>query len=822
MKQFLQQRFAAFGFLFICIFLSFGPVSSQVVLNENFESSIEPNPPAGWVIEKNSGIWKSLFADPGFGNQYEGSYCMYFDYTSGSAPMDGWLISPSFNLTTGKKYSISFYYKNQTAQNNRIEVTLGQGNTSEDQTQVLLERTLATGIYTKEQINYIATGSGSFNLGFHLTTKNLLTYLYLDLIEIKEVNTFPPQNIRILNENTNFVDASWAKQEDVVYEYSVNDKPVPPVRYERTALNYARLTPLEAKKKYYLFVRSVSEAGKSDWSMERFTTAYDINTIDVLNCNQKFNNNSFIAGDGLYLKKYCDDEFYSREFFHRFTPTATGMYNLNCYSVNTGQSISFLYKEASLGAGPNDWKCIGLAFGESKFKFGPLEAGKEYLIMDKARAAPGFPSSYQMGIECLNPAPANDDCTNALQVNTQPFGRNCIPVSINTKGANKGAELKGSQCGIFTNSDDDEVWVKFTPTSDFTLFRFNKIKYDNFAEDKARPGFYINIYNAPCTDGYKVDCGYIFTPAGQTYADVYSYLLRKGTTYYMQIFSADQFSFLNTDLCIMDMTGSPGIANTCVAGNQYSIDKFTDNDNTRRTVPFADPYNMLIGSVKAQGNVLNNVSADLYVHKGSSLRADANGRVYADRNITFNAEKQPDGNITVNVLLSKKEFERLQQTPGSGVALPGDLRITQNNDNCAAVFTGTAYRFIKPDAVRQFNDDYYSIEFTTDKLSSFYIHGGKNALSARSAAASYSITSATSLHINPNPFTDILQLQLPNGQQGNGTITIKNIQGLVVYVNTVNMQQVNHNIYAGNWQPGTYTVTVTAGAFNQVIKAVKQ
>lgn len=822
MNQFLKRNLAYSACILASILLSFVPADAQLMLTENFESSREPRPPAGWSIESNSGTWKSLFADPGFGNQYEGSYCMYFDYTTGSAPMDGWLISPSFNLSTGKKYSISFYYKNQSSLNNKLEVTIGKGKNSASQTEVLWDRTIATGIYSKAQINYIATDSGKFNLGFHITTKNLLTYLYLDLVEIKEVNTFPPLNIRIQNENMSFVDASWTKQEDVVYEYSVNDRPVPPVNYERTALNYTRLTPLEAKKRYYFFVRSVSNAGKSDWVMERFTTAYDINTIEVLDCNKKFNNNSFIAGDGLYLDKYCGEEFYSREFFHRFIPTTSGMYNLNVYSVNTGQLMAFLYKEASLGAGPNDWKCIGSANGEAKFGFGPLEAGKEYLIMDKARAAPGFPSSYQMGIECLAPAPANDECINALEISTQPFGRNCNPVSISTKGAKKGAELTGSQCGRFTSSDDDEVWVKFTATSDLTLFRFSKIRYDNFANDRAKPGFYINIYNAPCTEGNKVDCGYIFPPGGQSYADVYSYLLRKGATYYMQIFSADQFSFLNTDLCIMDMTGSPGIANTCVEGNEYPVDKSTDNDNTRRTVPFTDNFNMLVGAVKAQGNVLNNVRADLYVYKGSSLRADANGRVYADRNITFIPEKQPTGNIIVTVLLSKKEFERLQQTPGSGVALPADLRITQNDDACATQFTNTAYRFIRPDAVGQFNDDFYFIEFTTDKLSSYYIHGGNKALVAGAVTASHSTARATSLQINPNPFTDLLQLHIPNGQQGNGTITIRNMQGSIVYSNTVNMQQTIHSIPAGSWPNGTYTVTVTAGSYNQVIKAVKQ
>ncbi len=822
MKQTLHQSMIACMILLLGLNFSVHTLNAQVVLAEDFESSIEPKPPVGWSIEKKSGIWKSLFADPGFGNQYEGSYCMYFDYSSGNAPLDGWLISPSFNFSAGKKYSISFYYKNQSTLPNKLDVTIGKGNKSINQTKIIWEKNVTSAIYEKAQINYTATENAAFNLGFHITTKNLTTYLYLDVVEIKEVVTFPPQGLKVFNENTSFVDASWKKEDSVVYEYSVNERPVPPQNFERTALNYTRLTPLEAKKKYYLFVRSVSKAGKSDWTMERFTTAYDINTIDVLNCDQKFNNNSFIAGDGLYLNKYCADEYYSREFFHRFTPSVSGMYKLNCYSVNTGQTMAFLYKDAALGAGPNDWNCIGSTNGEIKFTFGPLQAGKEYLIMDKAKAAPGFPSSYQMGIECLVPAPVNDDCSHALEIATQPFSKNCTPVAITTKGANLGNELSGSQCGIFTGSDDDEVWIKFTATSDLSLFRFSKIQYDDFANKHSKPGFYINIYNGPCTEGNKVDCGYIFPPRGQNYVDVYSYLLRKGSTYYMQIFSANQFSYLNMDMCIMDMTGSTGAANSCTAGNQYSISKFTDNDNTKRFVPFTDQFNLLIGAVKAAGNTLGNVSADLFIHKNTMLRSDANGRVYADRNITFNTENQPSGNITVRILLSKNEIERLQETPGSGVALPSDLRITQNDDACAASFTNTAYRFIKPDDVGIFNDDFYFIDFTTDKLSSFYIHGGNKALSNGSSPLIQLSKTMQALQVVPNPFKDQFDLKIPKGLVGTADIIIKNMQGNIVYHQNINLNQSAVHIQTAGWQSGTYSISVTSASYSHVIKAVKQ
>ena len=768
----------------ICLFFMLTLFSfrsdAQVLLQDGFESAVVPDPPTGWVLEQiNRPQWQSLEAVGYDGNEYEGDRCMYLDGAGSGTQADAWLFSPSFNFIAGKKYSISFYYKNQSSNQNRMQITLGDGQSSAVQTEIVWEKYFKNDIYAKGQINYTATTSGSRNMAFHAITKRLSTYIYIDKVEVKEVTAFEPLNLKTSNVTTSSVDASWDfVQDSVVYEYGVNDRMTPPRNTERTALNIATLSPLEPAKKYFLYVRSVGKKGRvSGWAIHQFASAYSIDGIETITCGQKFTNGSFIAGPGLYLDTYCEETWFSREFFHKFTPTVPGNYNLDVFSVNTGQSMAFLYKDAALGAGPEGWTCIGTSNYQGKFSFGPLVAGKEYLIMEKPKAAPGFPSSYSYGIECPAAPPAYDNCSNALTIATTPYSIDCAGTALTTVGATYGT-LKDNlkNCGSFTGSDDDEIWIKFTATSNFTIFRFNKVKYDNFSNPKSKPGLYLNIFRNPCDLSSLADCGYIDVRPG-TPKDVFSYKLKKGETYYCKIFTTDQFTFANFNMCIMDMTGTPGILNSCSNGLPYNINNYTDQGNTNWLVPFTDPYYLILGGINAKGNSLDEVNSALYVNQGP-LRKDATGRVYLDRNISFEPATQPSSPVTVRLLIRNTELDRLINTPGSGVATIKDIRITQNDDVCAASFTEPSIAFIKPDQSGDFDANFKFVEFTTSKLSSFYLHGGNQALSNSSAASAVAAKASNiAWAVYPNPVTDKVTVTVNETGNTQYTISILDITG---------------------------------------------
>lgn len=828
MKLKFTQMKKACASLFLVFLLTHSSANAQVLLQETFETAVVPDPPPGWVIEKvGKPKWQSLEAVGYDGNEYEGDRCMYLDGAGSGDQADTWLISPSFGLTAGKKYNISFYYKNQSNNQNRMQVTIGNAQDAASQTQILWDTYFTDNIYKKGQINFTATESGTKYIAFHGATKSLLTYVYLDLVMVKQVLVFEPTNLSTSNIGTTYVDAKWNKAEGAVkYEYGVNDRMHPPRKTSFTTSTSATLSPLQPQSKYFLYVRSVNKNNEvSDWAVQRFVTAYTTVGIENMNCGQKIANNNFIAGEGLYLDQYCDGTYFSREFFHKFTPTVTGKYNLDVFSVNTGQTVGFLYKEASLGAGPEGWNCIGSSNYQAKISFGPLKAGTEYLIMEKPRAAPGFPSSYSYGIECPSNAPAYDDCDKAITISTLPFNDTCLGTPLTTLGATQGNLGEGfKNCGSFLAAIDDEVWFKFTATSNTQLFRFSKMKYDNFGDDKSKPGIYMNIFRNPCDITSQVDCGYFPVVPAKQYS-AFSYKLKKGETYYCRVFSADFLTYASFNLCIMDMTGTPGTNNDCLNGLPYTIDNNTEGGNTNWAVPFTDKNYLIIGYVNAKGNELGEITPSLYVNN-KAIRKDATGRAYLDRNFNFTPANQSSSPITVRLLITNTELNKLINANGSGVSSVKDLRITQNEDNCTGAFTKTATAFITPSRSGDFDANFKFVEFTTTKLSSFYLHGGDKALSNTSVSSSAIQTGISNTYFNiyPNPVTDKINIMLNETTAATYNIVVSDMKGNIVSNTIVKATSGSNQFFvdASSFVKGVYVVKLEKSGTVLYKKVVKE
>ncbi|NNV57148.1 T9SS-dependent choice-of-anchor J family protein [Limnovirga soli] len=376
---------------------------AQLVTGAGFENAKVPAQPVGWVVTNtNNAQWQSLEAIGYDGNEYAGNKCMYLEKSYYGDQSDAWLISPAFTLEAGKKYSISFYYKNQSYLENDLQVTLGDDTLPAAQTKIIWSSNFKTNYYSKAQVNYTATKTGTVYLGFHAITPATYTYMYIDNFKVEAVNCFEPLEIEVNKTKVNGASFSWQNGgSSNRYEYGVSNKEVPPANTSFTDSSSLTLTTLSTATPYYLYVRSVCGKGVySNWAVKAFTTDYDTAGIATLECGTKFENN-FLAKPGLYLQPFCGDVFFGGEFFHKFIPAETGMYTLNAYSVNTGQQMVYGYKDATLGAGPDGWTCIGNSFGNrQKISFGPLQAGKTYLILEKAKAAPKYPSSYKYGIDC--------------------------------------------------------------------------------------------------------------------------------------------------------------------------------------------------------------------------------------------------------------------------------------------------------------------------------------------------------------------------------------------------------------------------------------
>lgn len=706
--------------------------NAQYLLQTDFEKAKVPLPPEGWVVTHTGNAnWQSLRNFGGGGNALSGEKCMYLASSYYGDQSDAWLITPAVEFKEGKNYTITFYYKNQSYITNQLQVTIGNDATPAAQTQVIWQNTFQSNLYTKAQINYTATASGINYIGIHCTTKFTSTYLYIDDMVIGQVPIFTPAGTEVTDVTTTTAAASWNKVErNAQYEYGVSETVVPPTVTTLTTGNTAALSTLTPATHYYFHVRSIDEDGRtSPWATAEFATAYTTEDIPVLNCGELFLN-EFFAYPGLYFNENCGETYFGKEFFHKFTPTNTGIYKLNINSINTGQRVSFSYKDAALGAGPEGWTCIGSAndFGGA-YSFGILEAGKEYLILEKAYASPGagFYSSYAYEIDCYYPPPANDSCQNATEIIPTAYAEKCTGTAITTLGGTPGGLKENFRvCGSYENIFSDEVWVKFTATADAQLFRFTDMVYTDAVYPGSIPGIYFDVFSKPCDLQSDVDCGYIEVYPGEP-KEIYSLLLKKDSTYYIRLFTANQTSYATFNMCIMDLDVTKGNSNSCAQGLAYTINKATDNDNRKTWVPLTDDAYKLIATVNGAGNTLNSVSGSVYINDGPT-RQDADGKYYLDRNITIQPETQPVSLAVVKLYFTNAELEKLIAQPGSGVTSVNDINVTRNDDLCSSQFGGGTPVFIKPFERGDYGTDYKYVTIKTDKLASFYLHGGNTVL----------------------------------------------------------------------------------------------
>lgn len=697
---------------------------AQVLLQEDFESAVIPAPPTGWITSNTgSPAWESLEGP----NAYQGEKSMYLAGAYGNVPSDAWLISPAVNLEAGKKYSISFYYKNQQSLKNQMQVTLGDNADAGSQTEIIWDNKFDNVSYVKGQINYTATETGTKYIGFHVITPSTQTYLYLDMVTVEEVGVFAPLSVKITASDTTSVTVKWDEVDSAKnYEYGVSTSAdTPPTTINTVKRPGAIVSDLNPATQYYFYVRAKAyNDSVSNWTIEPFATSYTVADIPQIECGIVVNND-FLTTRGIYnTDMYCSGYGSGREFFHKFTPTSSGNYFLDVTGMNTGLRVTFLYKDASLGAGPKDWICIGQSNFTGKFSFGPLEAGKTYLIMEKVMVAPGFPGFFGFGIECPAAAPSYDSCGNPLSIEVMPYSDDCVGTHMTTQGATKD-DLKDNPkvCGAFTGANDDDVWFTFTATSSVQQFRFNNVTYTSLLEG-ANPGLYINIYENKCDPKSVIDCGYIWAELGQP-INIYSYLLDSGKTYYCQIFTADQFSRVDFDLCVSMLGITPGMANTCLSGLPLDVSKASKTDAV--WLPFTDANYKMIGQLDAQKQDLGNVAPFVFVNTGN-LRKDGKGTYYLDRNFTFKPDVQPGRNMNVRLYFTNEELDRLIAQPGSQVTSVYDLVVTANLDDCAAQFMDSALQLLKPTAAGDYDEDHKYVEFSTRVLGSFYLHGGNKVL----------------------------------------------------------------------------------------------
>ena len=101
---------------------------------------------------------------------------------------DDWFISPAFRLETGKLYRLKYDVKTNIYAGETWTVTIGKTNVPAAQTTVLtsFDNVSTGGMFYKDSLTFEAPYTGSFNLGFHLSS-GAGDNTYFDNIYVEEV-----------------------------------------------------------------------------------------------------------------------------------------------------------------------------------------------------------------------------------------------------------------------------------------------------------------------------------------------------------------------------------------------------------------------------------------------------------------------------------------------------------------------------------------------------------------------------------------------------------------------------------------------------------
>jgi uncharacterized repeat protein (TIGR03803 family) len=156
---------------------------------------------------------------------------------------------------------------------------------------------------------------------------------------------------------------------------------------------------------------------------------------------------------------------------------------------------------------------------------------------------------------------------------------------------------------------------------------------------------------------------------------------------------------------------APGDPGNCAMATSENIDA----SNNNKWLPFINSNGDAVAEINANGNNLGRVRVNFYVHDGATRQK--NGSYYLDRNITITVDNQPATPVSVRLYVRRTEFEKLKNTPGSGINGIGALSVFKNDDACSNTMSASANKLTTN--VSTWGGDYV---FTTsvNSFSTFY------------------------------------------------------------------------------------------------------
>ncbi|HOY06452.1 MAG TPA: T9SS type A sorting domain-containing protein [Saprospiraceae bacterium] len=298
---------------------------------------------------------------------------------------------------------------------------------------------------------------------------------------------------------------------------------------------------------YHLILQTLCISGESDLLQITFYTPIRCDNKPSIICGQ--NVVSASTGQGIWQTDACGDMSPTpgREKLYRFTAPQTRRYTFQTIggSSPVNAYATYAYKEVSEGCGPYDWHCIGsflVTLNSVSTTFGPLVAGKEYLILFD----PETTAYVQHGFKIKDCEPPNDEARNAV---TLALDSPCVGNIYSNKDATFNivdslgiepnpdtlTDNEDPVSGRWLTSADQTVWFKFkAPSSGSVIISTESLPLGaNFDTQLA-------LYETPDSANYTKfrliasddDNGV----GGLGYNSIFSYSgLTPGKNYYIQV-----------------------------------------------------------------------------------------------------------------------------------------------------------------------------------------------------------------------------------------------------------------------------------------------
>ncbi len=455
------------------------------------------------------------------------------------------------------------------------------------------------------------------------------------------------------------------------------------------------------------------------------------------------------AGQGLFSPQVpCPEQSITpgQESYYAFTPNATGVYTLNVTPLTFALAGEFKYyfreNLTNLECDGSNWKCIGSTNSPANFTFGPLEAGKTYLILADCSISTTLRHAIKItGCELLNDFPAG-----AINLTN---GAGCTAPNTNlfaTKDPNEpdpDIDTTDGYAGRWLATINRTVWFKFTTPASGTV----TVATQSFLADKicdTRIAMY-KVGNVADYTTYRLlesddnETSIIGINFNTLNASIPYTGLTPGAVYYIQVDVGAASTDLETPYFCISVKNCVRRSNTTNCGtgpgyNQKKVNgKLTDGDRWYGiyTQPATGDLGDIVAAVWPNKQNLDTVFCKMRTF--SVIQTSNNGIKYMPAYFRVYAKNIDTLPVKVRLFYTKSELDSLKKYTNLPLANIGDLNVTNfdgNVEDCSPNNNSMGLtRLIKDvDSLSLACDNTFMLSFTNDQLGEFIAHFGNVAL----------------------------------------------------------------------------------------------